>query len=190
MSLEAEDLSTAPVVADKIWTYEDYCELPEDGNRYEILDGRLYVTPAPRTFHEILTVRLVAALLASGQIVLTAPVDLMLVGATPVQPDLVFLTREQAHQIEERYITGAPTLVVEILSPSTAARDRTLKLNKYAQNQIPWYWLVDPEEKSLQVLRLEGGSYRVEASLGAGERFVWSAFPQVVLELDTLFGPI
>ncbi len=176
--------------SERIWTYEDYCALPEDGNRYEILDGKLYMTPAPRTFHQILTARLLLSLAATREIVLTAPVDLILKGATPVQPDLLFLPREQAHQVEERFVSGPPTLVVEILSPSTAARDRTLKLNKYAQNGIPWYWLVDPEEKTLLVLRLEGEHYVVEASLDETERFVWAPYPVVDLDLSELFAPL
>ncbi len=184
MSLEQE----------KLWTYEEYCELPEDGNRYEVIDGRLYVTPAPRTFHQLLTMRLIHPLyglqLAGKGYVFSAPVDLMMEGATPVQPDVVFLSAEQKPQIEERFLRGAPLLVVEILSPSTARRDRTLKLNKYAQNAIPWYWIVDPEDQTFLAFRHEQGTYRVEASLTVGDRFVWTDFPEVSYELEALFEPI
>lgn len=184
MSLEQE----------RLWTYEYYCELPEDGNRYEVIDGKLYVTPVPSTVHQLLSMRLVHPLyglqLAGRGYVLSAPVDLIMEGATPVQPDVVFLGADQRSQIEERFVRGAPRLVIEILSPSTARRDRTLKLSKYAQNSIPWYWIVDPEDQTLLALRLEGGSYRVEASLTVGDRFVWADFPEVAYDLAALFAPI
>lgn len=78
------------------WTYEDYRQLPEDGNRYEIIDGRLYVTPAPSPYHQILSGRLFHSFYPLSQTgkgqMLFAPVDLLMPGATPMPPDLVFLS--------------------------------------------------------------------------------------------------
>lgn len=183
MSLEQE----------KIWTYEDYCELPEDGNRYEVLQGRLYLAPAPSPFHQKLVLRIShwlypLELTGQGSIYL-APIDLVMQDATPIQPDLLFLASRELSKIEEKCIRGAPTLVVEVLSPSTSSRDRTLKLHGYAKNGVAWYWLVDPEEKTLLVLGLDGDTYRVESSLTVGTRFVWSAYPEVAFNLDDLFAP-
>ncbi len=178
---------------EKIWTYEDYCELPEDGNRYEVLRGRLYLAPAPSPFHQKLVLRISHSLypleLAGKGSIYLAPIDLVMQDATPVQPDLLFLASRELSKIEEKCIRGGPTLVVEVLSPSTSSRDRTLKLHGYAKNGVAWYWLVDPEEKTLLVLGLDGDTYRVESSLAVGDRFVWSAYPEVAFDLTNLFAP-
>ena len=175
----------------KVWTYEDVQRLPEDGNRYEVIDGVLYVSPSPRQIHQLLSRRLQHFFyqfeLENAGYVYNSPMDLLIQGGTPLQPDLMFLLPEQFSQIQEKWIQGPPHLVVEILSPSTASRDRVKKLRKYASNGIPYYLLVDPDSQTLEVLQLSGASYLVAQSLEVGDR--WE-FRGKVLELATLFAPL
>lgn len=180
--------------SDREWTYEDYRQLPDDGNRYEIIDGRLYVTPAPSPYHQILSRRLQflfypLELAGQGQIFNT-PVDLLMLGATPVQPDLVFLDAEQAALITSRALEGVPKLVVEILSPSTAGRDRTLKSHKYAACGLPHYWIVDPFARTLEMFRLHEGGYRLEQAFDEQSRHECADFAGVVVDMAALFAGI
>lgn len=177
---------------EKIWTYEDTLSLPDDGQRYEVVEGRLYVSPAPSTWHQTLSRRvqfLFYELERAGKgFVFNAPTDLRLEHADPVQPDLIFLWREQSGQIRKKWLEGAPALIVEIQSPSTAALDRVRKLQAYARSGVPCYWLLDPEVATLEILQLDGETYRVAATLGPGDVLEPPAFPGIRLDMDELFA--
>src|SRR3712207_5649524 len=120
-------------------TYEDYAQIPSDRNRYEILNGVLNVTPAPTTFHQDAVTNLVAILRdyvrrhGLGK-VLVAPCDVLLSEHNVVQPDLLFVARERMAIIERANVKGAPDLVVEVLSPSTAMADLHVKRQIYADH--------------------------------------------------------
>ena len=176
---------------DKVWTYEEYRRLPDDGKRYEIIDGTLYVTPAPRTLHQALSGNLHVLLyqlqLAGQGWVLTARVDVLMPGASPVLPDLVFVAMEQRSILTPDGVDGVPKLVVEILSPSTRGYDRVVKLNKYASCGVAHYWMVDPEPRTLELYELDGATYRLLAALGRGGRFQHPAFPGLELDMDALY---
>jgi Uma2 family endonuclease len=140
------------------YNYRDYCLLPED-KRYELMDGELYMAPAPGTRHQIL-LRNLELLLWSyvrdnrlGQ-VFFAPYDVILSDEDVVQPDLLFVAREREEIITERGCEGPPDLVVEILSPSTRDRDQQLKRKLYANYGVREYWLVDPDAGSIEILEL------------------------------------
>jgi Uma2 family endonuclease len=139
-------------------TYADYLSLPEDGLRYEILDGELAVTASPTTLHQRVSRDLEFALhrqvreLGLGE-VFNAPVDVILADTTITVPDLVFIARENAAIVTTRAIEGPPDLIVEILSPSTAQRDRGVKAQLFARYGVREYWIVDPEERTLEILR-------------------------------------
>lgn len=195
MVSRVEDLAvTLPIDRERFWTYDDYRQLPDDGQRYEVIHGRLYVTPAPRTFHQTVSRRLqdlLYELERQGKgYVFDAPVEVLMPGATPVQPDLIYLTREQREMIAEKAIEGAPHLVVEILSPSTASRDRTLKLNVYAKAGVPNYWILDPAAHTLEVFELTDSGYRVAAALGGDETFEAHSVEGLVVKLPELFAPL
>jgi Uma2 family endonuclease len=151
--------------------YEDYARLPSgDGKRYEVLDGELYVTPAPSPLHQRLSKRLQRGLEDYFEVrglgeVFNAPIDLILAPHDIVEPDLV-LVAEPA-QVSQRGIEGVPLLVAEVLSPSTRAQDRGIKLRRYGDLGIPHYWIVDPDAQTVECRVLEGGGYRrvVEASV-------------------------
>lgn len=142
--------------------YSDYAGIPPDRNRYEILEGDLHVTPAPSPLHQRVSKRLQRRLEAYFEAqglgeVFDAPIDVILTLHDVVQPDLVVVT--DPAQISRRGIEGSPTLLVEVLSPSTRDQDRTVKARRYAALGVAHYWLVDPEARRLECYRAEGGAY-------------------------------
>ena len=156
------------------FTYEDYQHTPED-QRFELLDGELTMVPAPNLRHQRIGTRLGALLHAFVQErdlgeVFHAPCDVVLSNTDVVQPDLLFVCEERAHLLlGGDNVLGAPDLVVEILSPSTAGRDRTLKRALYAKHGVKEYWLVDPDARTVTVLRLGAGDFEVAAIYGEGQ---------------------
>ena len=162
------------MVSRVVLTYADYAALPDDGRRYELYEGEIEMTPAPTTSHQRVLGNLYFLLRQyvqdrhAGE-VFVAPIDLILSDVTVVQPDLLVVLNERRHVITERGIEGPTDLVVEILSPTTASRDRGIKMQLYARYRIPHYWLVDPDTQTLEAYQLEEGSYLLIGSLyGAG----------------------
>jgi Uma2 family endonuclease len=145
-------------------TYEDYCLLPNNGKRYEVVDGELFVTPSPYWRHQDVLSSLHLHLGAFVQKhhlgkVVEAPMDVVLSSHDVVQPDLLYISKARASVITEKYVQGAPDLVVEILSESTAQIDRTTKLKLYARYGVAEYWVIDPELCSAEIYRLVSGGY-------------------------------
>jgi Uma2 family endonuclease len=139
-------------------TYEDYCHLPNDGKRYEVIDGELYVSPSPRTIHQLVSVRLSSRLHIHVEthdlgLVLEAPMDIVLSRTNVVQPDIMFIAKARLHIVTPENIRGAPDLLVEILSPSTADVDRDVKRKLYARFGVKEYWLVNPDQQQIEVYR-------------------------------------
>jgi Uma2 family endonuclease len=146
------------------WTYEDYAALPEDGNRYEVIDGILYLMPGPTSVHQAVLSWFMYYLMQRVQVtglgrVFAAPLDLLLPDARPAQPDIMVLLTHKLHLITERGIEGPPDLVVEIASPGTRTHDRSTKLAAYARGGIPEYWLAEPADQTVELLVLEEGGY-------------------------------
>ena len=145
--------------------YADYLQLPDDGNIHEIIDGDHYMSPAPGTDHQRISRRIQFQLMAqieqtgSGE-VFNASTDLQLSDFDIVQPDLLVILRERGTYVTPTKIIGPPALVVEILSPSTSLRDRSLKLDLYARVGVAEYWIADPEEREVVRYVLEDGGYR------------------------------
>lgn len=148
------------------WTYADYAALPDDGRRYEIIQGVLYVTPAPSLEHQedsgLFTYHFVQHIHLPGLgRVFPAPCDVTLPDGTTVQPDvLVVLKTNTKTRFTRTRILGVPDLVVEIASPSTAGYDRRTKQDAYARAGVPEYWIADPATRTLDLRRLEEGAYR------------------------------
>lgn len=143
------------------FTYEDYCLLPED-RRYELIGGELFMVPSPSVIHQRVAANLEAILRAFvknrnlGE-VLDAPLDVVLSPHDVVQPDIVFISRERGHIVTDANLQGAPDLVIEILSPSTAERDRGLKRKLYARHGVRELWLVNAGAQTVEVFSLEEG---------------------------------
>lgn len=157
------------------WTYEDYCRLPEDGIRYEIIEGVLYMSPAPRIKHQAVSAKLFSRLeffveQHDAGLALYAPVDVMLPGlATPVQPDIVFVAKERLAIASDERIEGAPDLVVEVLSPSNWGVDRGKKAEVYAQAGVREYWIVDADARTIELFVLEKNIYKLLGKYGIGK---------------------
>jgi Uma2 family endonuclease len=153
-----------------ILTYDDYAALPDDGRRYELYEGELIVTPAPRPRHQLVIGNLHMLMtnhvrrLGLGEVFLS-PIDVILSRITVVQPDLVYVETARLPIVTERAIEGVPTLVVEVLSPPTDARDRGVKQALSTRHGVPYYWIVDPAARTVQALRLAGEAYQAAATL-------------------------
>jgi len=144
--------------------YREYCCFPDDGRRHEIIDGDHYVNPAPSTYHQTVSRRLQHQVytqieLTGRGVVYNAPVDVQLTDHDIVQPDLVVVLTSRMQMITPTKIKGVPDLLVEILSPSTASNDATLKKQLYARVGVAEYWIVDPDNHTLEQLVLTDGRY-------------------------------
>lgn len=146
------------------WTYNHYAALPEDGQHYEIVEGVLYMTPAPGIIHQRAAQKLFKRL--SGYVedaglgeVFIAPVDVELAPDVVVQPDIIVVLKANLEKITAARIIGPPDLVVEVSSPDTVGYDRHIKQNVYAHAGIREYWIADPAAQTVEVLLLEGGAY-------------------------------
>lgn len=185
----ATDVTRAQVRfrADDIW------DVPDDGKRYEVIDGALYMTTAPDLDHQ----RPVGGL--HGYIwpylrqhrqgeVFVSPVGLILDDENGLQPDLVYVARERAGILTRRGIRGVPHLVAEVLSPSTEARDRGVKLRRYAAAGVAHYWIIDPATHTLAAYRLGEHGYDLTGAYGPGHTFQPEIFPGLQIPIDDLWG--
>jgi Uma2 family endonuclease len=155
-------------------TVADLETIPDDGHRYEIVDGTMLVTPAPARLHQRCVVRLAALLLAASgdeHEVLAAPFDWIVNDVTKFQPDILVARRDD---VGEQHLDRTPLLVVEVLSPSTRLTDLTLKRRAYERAGVPAYWVVDPDVPELTVLRMSEGEY-VEAATITGAQEIGKA---------------
>lgn len=158
------------------WTYAHYATLPDDGNHYEVVDGVLYmVPPSPFEAHQSSFVRLthyffVHIEMAGYGRIYAAPFDVQLAPDTVVQPDLLVILAANAYKITNSCIIGAPDLVVEIASPATEKYDRQQKRDAYAKAGVREYWLVEPKQKTIEVLILEGELYHSRGTFSGEQR--------------------
>ena len=177
-------------------TYEDYVCFPDDGKRHELINGEHYVTPTPFTQHQRISGNLSAAIHHHSQQtkqgrVFAAPTDVVFTETDVVQPDLLYIAKEQEHLITRENIQGAPDLIVEILSNSTRRRDERLKRNLYEQHGVKEYWIVDPELDSVKLYRLHDGRYATPQELSTEQPHATlstSLLPTFALSLSDLFA--
>jgi len=175
-----------------VLTYKEYEALPADGRRYEIHEGELSVTPAPSPRHQRIIGKLYLTLkqhLESRLLgeVLLSPVDCILAEATIVQPDLVYLETDRIHLMSDRGVEGAPTLAVEVLSPTTTLIDRSTKCQLYRRYGVPYYWIVDPEARMVEVYGLSEGEYQLLTRASGAEPISLPPFPDLQLIPATLW---
>lgn len=173
-------------------TVDEYMELPNDGKRYQILDGELDVTPAPRPRHQKILGRMFSilerALDLKGQgDVYIAPTDVILDDFNVLQPDLLFVRKERTHIIEDDNIKGTPDLIVEVFSPSTRRTDVLVKARIYERFGVPSYWTLDPDIDRMELFRLEGPAYVLAAAGSSPEVLRPSEFPGLELPLAEVF---
>ena len=174
------------------FTYEDLQHIPPDRNRYEIVDGELFVTPSPITLHQRIVMNLSAQLWQHvrqhrlGE-VFGAPLDVVFSFSTVFEPDVIFVSSARLGIVGEKNISGPPDLVVEVLSESTARLDRDVKPKQYALYGVPEFWRVDPFEKTVEIFRLREGEYELEAPLKFGENLTSPLFPGLTLPVSSLW---
>jgi Uma2 family endonuclease len=159
-----------------VLTYADLVAMPADGKRYELHEGEIYMTAAPRPRHQQVVGNLYLILAAHvrrlglGEVFLS-PIDVILADVTVVEPDLIYLDAARLGRVSDRAIEGPPTLAIEVLSPSTAAADRGVKLQLSAKYGVPHYWIVDPDVRLIETFRLAELTYepgpRLEGHTGA-----------------------
>ncbi|OLB05210.1 MAG: hypothetical protein AUH14_09275 [Candidatus Rokubacteria bacterium 13_2_20CM_69_15_1] len=178
--------------------------MSEAGTRYSVETGRsgltyadycamLFAEPSPRRAHQNAVGNLFAILHAHVRAhglgeVYVAPFDVILDPRTTVVPDLVFVVRDRLEIVAERGVEGAPDLLVEVLSPGTARRDRVRKLNAYARYGVRHYWLLDPEAKTVEAFELVDGAYRLAAAVGGDDELRPGVFPGLAISLPILFA--
>ena len=175
------------------FTYEDYRSAPPD-KRYELLDGDLLLTPAPNLKHQRIQLRLVMRLAqfieerGLGELFF-APCDVVLSDTDVVQPDLLFVSNDRKHLLlGGDNVRGAPDLVVEILSPATAERDRGYKRTLYGKHGVREYWLVDPVAETVAILRPRGGVLVAAHRFGRNETLHSPLLAGFELDLDDVFS--
>jgi len=175
------------------FTYSDYLQLPED-KRYEILDGELYVVPAPNIRHQRLWKKVYNALIrrleetGRGEI-LPAPCDVVFSEDNVAQPDILFVRKERLGIIGEANIREAPDLVVEILSASTRKKDLEIKRKMYARFGVQEYWIVDPDADTVEVLSWSETGYVSAGVFGRMDRLSSPLLPELDLPLAEIFRP-
>ena len=173
------------------FTYQDYLNTSED-KRYELLDGDLVTIATPGELHQSVSAQLGWRLVQfasennSGR-VYHAPFDVVLSDTDVVQPDLLFISNERDHIITPENIQGAPDLVVEVLSPSTATRDRTFKRTLYARHGVKEYWMVDTSAKDITVLLLGDRGFEVMDVYGESEALTSPTLRAFRFNLDDIF---
>ncbi len=173
-------------------SYSDLAQAPEDGRRYEIYDGEVFVIPSPLPRHQIVAMSILDLLrdhpaTRSGTTIIS-PIDIVFSEYDVVQPDVVHFVegrRDVVHLDEP--IRARPDIAVEVLSPSTAATDRGKKTQMFARYGVPEYWLVDPVAERIQIYAFAAGSYTLEQAAGRNEIVQSALLPGLQVAAADLF---
>ncbi|PRX72194.1 Uma2 family endonuclease [Cohnella sp. SGD-V74] len=182
-----------PIVREGPVTYDDYAAMPDDGNRYEIIDGVLeMMSPGPMAIHQGVSRELFLVLQScrSKYEIYYAPFDVILSRTTVLQPDIIMIHHSRLDIVKKHGVEGAPDLVIEILSPSTRKRDKVVKAAAYAKHKVPEYWLVDPEARTLEQYWLDGERYDLKELYEEGDRISSDKLPCVSFKLKDTFDNI
>jgi Uma2 family endonuclease len=187
-------LEIKPPPGKPLLTLADFDALPEGPPDYEFEGGRLIDMPRPHPRHQKIIMRLGAWLddHVSGAMLgaVWPEIDVQLSRRRVYVPDLVFLSQShvERYSAERGRIIGAPDLVVEIVSPASASRDRVAKFNAYREAGVPWYWLIDSQSLAIEEYRLMPEGYLAVARVAAGEIFRPQLFPELGVNLAELMG--
>jgi Uma2 family endonuclease len=194
MAHAASGLPAAPrleALPDRPLTHHDLDLTPDDGNRYEVIDGLLYVSPFPSSSHQNVISTLLVLLMDQvrqhglGKLFVTG-LKVVLDEQTGVGPDIVYISRSNLPGLEADGFHGVPDLLVEVLS-SKPTLDTQIKKAKYARSGVPHYWIVDPAQRILQAFRLEGDHYVLAAEVAGDATFEPSLFPGLAIPLSELW---
>jgi Uma2 family endonuclease len=175
-------------------TYDDLVKLPDDGKRYEIVDGELFVNAAPVPRHQ----RIVRILLGKldryfeehgGGEVFPSPIDVVFDSENIAEPDLVVIKSERAKIVGDKNIQGAPNLCIEVLSESTRRLDEIVKRKLYERFGVEEYWVVDPVLELVKIYRQTGAGFQrvAEISVEEGGTITTPLFPGLSIDVATVF---
>jgi Uma2 family endonuclease len=181
---------------DTSWSYSRWELLPADDKRYEVIDGVLYMTTAPSSFHQWIVQRLLRLIgwpledqgLAYSFI---APIGVLMPGCDPVQPDFLLVRSEHVGIIADRRIRGVPDLIVEVLSPSNPEQDTEVKRGAYARAGLPEYWVIRPQTRDVLVCWQPDqalGDFAQVRLIGPHDLLVAATIPGVSLKVSDLFA--
>ncbi len=173
-------------------TYSDLVSWPDDGRRYELYDGEVYVAPAPLPRHQVTLLELLGRLWRyterDGALVLAAPIDIVFDERNVLQPDIAYFSASRRHHVRpDAVIRVAPDLVVEVASPSTARNDLGRKKATFARFGVPEYWVVDPQTARVEGHELVDRGYTLTLAVGRHEMFESTALAGFRCEVDSLF---
>ena len=177
------------------WTYEDYLNLPDDGRRYEIIEGDLYVTNAPDLDHQFTVSeiqRQIANFVTEHKLgfIIPAPFEVHLSETSrPVQPDILFIKAENWPGPGAKFFEGAPDLIVEVISPSSIRTDQSIKFSAYEQAGVSEYWIANPKTRSVEVFTLSGGEYALVGQFINDEVIKSEVLAGLQIITSTLFTP-
>jgi Uma2 family endonuclease len=174
------------------WTYDDYAALPDDGQRYEIVNGVLVMAPAPSPAHQDIVGEIYACLRTQVKLtglgrVFMGPLDVVLGPKNVFQPDVLVVLNAHLDRIQAKKMVGAPDLVVEVVSPGSGVMDRIAKYAVYARAGIPEYWFVKPEKQTVEVFVLEDGEYRSLGIFGGQQTLPSRVVPGLLVHVEQFF---
>ncbi len=173
-------------------TVHDYMLLPEEGPRYQLIEGEMHMAPAPNRFHQHISGNIEFVIRKYLEqhplgIVYHAPFDVTLTNVNVYQPDILFVRNEHLALFDEHGATGAPDFVVEILSKKTEHLDKGTKREVYARTGVEELWIVDPGVKQIHVYRLQDDSETPAATYGDTGVFESAIFPRLQFNAAEIF---
>jgi Uma2 family endonuclease len=174
-----------------IFSSDDLAQMPDDGKRYEILEGDLAVSPAPNRKHQRIVLNC-ADFLRTLELhhygeVYTAPFDVVFDRYNVVEPDVLFVCQDRLDIVTDANVQGPPDIVVEVLSPSTRDRDLGVKVHLYARFGVREYWVMDPDDNALTVFSLTDDGFRQHGPYLVGDDWISPLFPDHPLAVAALF---
>lgn len=176
------------------WSYEDLFSLPDDGRRYEIVEGELYEMPSPNWAHIAVVMNLILLLgpivQSLGGRLATAPADVFFEGADPVQPDILAMLPGSRATGSGRGIQGTPDLVIEVLSPSNRGHDLLTKRALYARAGVREYWIVDPMNQTVEVLTLDRDAFHIVQTAAGDDAVISSLLDGAAFPVPAIFAGI
>jgi len=173
-------------------SYADLERAPEDGCRYELYDGEVFVVPAPLARHQVIQQNIVQVLVAyatkTGGFAVDSPIDIVFSDYDVLQPDVVFFSAAKRHLVDlDRVIRDAPDLCVEVLSPSTAATDRGKKMQMFARYGVGEYWIVDPAAATIEVYEMTSNNYELRATASGDALLTSRTLPGYSFQAGSVF---
>lgn len=173
-------------------SYADLERAPEDGRRYELYDGEVFVVPAPLPRHQVvqqsIAERLHEYARDHGGFSVASPIDIVFSDYDVLQPDVVYFSAARAHLVDlDRVIRDAPDLCVEVISPSTEVTDRGRKMQMFARYGVREYWIVDPHAERIEIHSLRGSGYSLVATLSGSDPIASPILERLTTSASSIF---